>query len=119
MSRSRFPNVSAPQSLSIQSVQGSVQENIMDDETESDQTRRSPAFHIADPNILTGSKTHVIFNAEMCLSLCELIENLDPEQHQGHLWALAKKLRTHHWKMRQLFEARNLQEGVDSRSNGG
>lgn len=69
--------------------------------------RRNPAFHIMEPNPLLGNRSALLLNPEMSRSLCELIEGTQLSPEQKHLYAFAKRLRAHYYKMAQMYQERN------------
>jgi hypothetical protein len=66
--------------------------------------RRNPAFHIMEPNPLLGNRVALLLNPEMSRSICELIEQTQLAPEQKHLYAFGKRLRTHYYKMAQMYQ---------------
>lgn len=80
---------------------------------ESENPRRpNPAFHIMEPNPLLGSRSVVVMNAAMSRVLCDLIENTQLSPEQGYLYAFAKRLRAHYFKMSQMYQSEHEEDGV-------
>lgn len=68
-----------------------------------------PAFQIIDPNPLLGSNSMILMNAAFTRSLCDLILRCQLDPADAHLYAFAKGVRRHYYKMSNMYKAKGAE----------
>jgi len=85
----------------------------------SDDRKTSPQFHIMQPNPLLHNRVFMVWNPDMCRSVCDLIESLADEdsltKEQQHIYAFAKRLRAHFFAMKEMHEDKENGKSFSSR----